>query len=57
MGHSRNAGGPQHEVEPMFRKFMRCVAAALCCLQAVSMAASDDPKELGAHLQGSEAIQ
>jgi hypothetical protein len=25
---------------------MRCVAAALCCLPAVSIAASDDPKEL-----------
>ena len=46
MGHSRNAGGPQHEVELMFRKFMRCVAAALCCLPAASNAASDDPKEL-----------
>ena len=30
----------------MIRKFMRCVAAALCCLPAVSLAASDDPKEL-----------
>jgi hypothetical protein len=30
----------------MIRKFMRCVAAALCCLPAVSIAASDDPKEL-----------
>jgi hypothetical protein len=30
----------------MFRKFMRCVAAALCCLPAASNAASDDPKEL-----------
>src|ERR1700738_5003480 len=29
----------------MSRKFMRCVAAALCCLPAVSSAASDDPKE------------
>src|ERR1700730_18263075 len=29
----------------MIRKFMRCVAAALCCLPAVSIAASDDPKE------------
>src|SRR5437764_6296092 len=46
MGHSRNAVGPQHEVELMFRKFMRCVAAALCCLPAASNAASDDPKEL-----------
>jgi hypothetical protein len=25
---------------------MRCVAAALCCLLTVSIAASDDPKEL-----------
>ena len=30
----------------MIRKFMRWVAAALCCLPAVSLAASDDPKEL-----------
>jgi len=30
----------------MIRKFMRCVAAALCCLPAVSIAASDNPKEL-----------
>jgi hypothetical protein len=30
----------------MIRKFMQCVAAALCCLPAVSIAASDDPKEL-----------
>src|SRR6266700_4679405 len=30
----------------MIRKFMRCVAAALCCLPAVSVAASDDPKGL-----------
>jgi hypothetical protein len=30
----------------MIRKFMRWVAAALCCLPAVSIAASDDPKEL-----------
>jgi hypothetical protein len=30
----------------MIRKFMRCVAAALCCLPAVSLGASDDPKEL-----------
>jgi hypothetical protein len=30
----------------MIGKFMRCVAAALCCLPAVSIAASDDPKEL-----------
>jgi hypothetical protein len=30
----------------MIRKFIRCVAAALCCLPAVSIAASDDPKEL-----------
>jgi hypothetical protein len=29
----------------MIRKFMRCMAAALCCLPAVSVAASDDPKE------------
>jgi hypothetical protein len=46
MGHSRIAVGPQHEVEVMIRKFMRCVAAALCCLPAASNAASDDPKEL-----------
>jgi hypothetical protein len=30
----------------MIRKFMRCMTAALCCLPAVSIAASDDPKEL-----------
>jgi hypothetical protein len=30
----------------MIRNFMRCVATALCCLPAVSIAASDDPKEL-----------
>src|SRR5262249_23419759 len=30
----------------MIRKFMQCVAAALCCLPAVSIAASDDPQEL-----------
>ena len=30
----------------MIRKFMRCVATALCCLPAVSIAASDDPQEL-----------
>src|SRR5215470_4599037 len=30
----------------MIRKFMRCVAAALCCLPAVSIAAGDHPKEL-----------
>jgi len=30
----------------MIRKFMRCVAAALCSLPAVSIAASGDPKEL-----------
>jgi len=30
----------------MIRKFMRWVAAALCCVPAVSLAASDDPKEL-----------
>jgi hypothetical protein len=30
----------------MIRKFMQCVMAALCCLPAVSIAASDDPKEL-----------
>jgi hypothetical protein len=30
----------------MIRKFMQCVAVALCCLPAVSIAASDDPKEL-----------
>src|SRR5258708_23132094 len=30
----------------MIRNFMRCVATALCCLPAVSLAASDDPKEL-----------
>jgi len=29
----------------MIRKFMRCVAAALCCVPAVSIAANDDPKE------------
>jgi hypothetical protein len=30
----------------MIRKFMRCVAAALCCLPVVAIAASDEPKEL-----------
>jgi hypothetical protein len=30
----------------MIRKFMQCVAAALCCLPAVSIAASGDPQEL-----------
>jgi hypothetical protein len=30
----------------MIPKFMQCVVAALCCLPAVSIAASDDPKEL-----------
>ena len=30
----------------MIRKFMHCVAAALCCLPVVAIAASDDPKEL-----------
>jgi hypothetical protein len=30
----------------MIRKFMRFVAAALCCLPTLSIAASDDPKEL-----------
>src|SRR5215475_1568434 len=30
----------------MIHRFIRCVAAALCCLPAVSMAANDDPKEL-----------
>ena len=30
----------------MIHKFIRCVAAALCCLPAVSIAANDDPKEL-----------
>jgi hypothetical protein len=30
----------------MIRRFMQCVVAALCCLPAVSIAASDDPKEL-----------
>ena len=30
----------------MIRKFMGCMAAALCCLPAVSIAGSDDPKEL-----------
>jgi len=30
----------------MIRKFMRCVATALCCLPTVSIAASDDSKEL-----------
>jgi hypothetical protein len=29
----------------MIRKFMRCVAAALCWLPVVALAASDDPKE------------
>src|SRR6266566_9716174 len=30
----------------MSRRFMQCVMAALCCLPVVSIAASDDPKEL-----------
>jgi hypothetical protein len=30
----------------MIREFIRCVGTALCCLPAVSIAASDDPKEL-----------
>jgi hypothetical protein len=30
----------------MIGKFMWCTAAALCCLPAISIAASDDPKEL-----------
>jgi hypothetical protein len=30
----------------MICEFVRCMAAALCCLPAVSVAASDDPKEL-----------
>jgi hypothetical protein len=30
----------------MIRKFIRCMTAVLCCLPAVSIAASDDPKEL-----------
>jgi hypothetical protein len=30
----------------MIRKFMRCITAALCCLPAVAIAASGDPKEL-----------
>jgi hypothetical protein len=30
----------------MIHKFIRCVAAALCCLPAVSIAANDDPQEL-----------
>jgi hypothetical protein len=30
----------------MIRKFMRCVAAALCCIPVVAIAAGDDPKEL-----------
>src|SRR5262245_61438470 len=30
----------------MIRKFTRCVAAALCCLPVVAIAASDNPKEL-----------
>src|SRR5712691_5025203 len=30
----------------MIYKFMRCLAAALCCLPAVSIAASEDPKDL-----------
>jgi hypothetical protein len=46
MGHSRIAVGPQHEVDVMICKFIRCMAAALCCLPAASNAASDDPKEL-----------
>ena len=30
----------------MIRKLMQCVAAALCCLPVVAIAASDDPQEL-----------
>ena len=30
----------------MMIKFMQCVAAALCCLPVVAIAANDDPQEL-----------
>jgi hypothetical protein len=30
----------------MIGKFMRCAAAALCCLPVIAIAASDDPQEL-----------
>jgi hypothetical protein len=30
----------------MIRKFMQCVAAALCCVPVVAIAASGEPKEL-----------
>ena len=30
----------------MIRKFMQCVAAVLCCLPVVAIAASNEPKEL-----------
>src|SRR5262245_44130786 len=30
----------------MIRKFIRCMTATLCCIPAISIAASDDPTEL-----------
>jgi hypothetical protein len=45
---SRRTLSFRHRRTPIIviRKLMRCVAAALWCLPAVSIAASDDPKEL-----------
>jgi len=40
----------------MVRKFMQCVAAALCCLPVVAIAASDDPKELERQLRSEPLI-
>jgi hypothetical protein len=36
----------QANADLMIRKFVRCVAVALCCLTSAAIAASDDPKEL-----------
>src|SRR6266481_6512720 len=44
--HSRISRRSSARSGVMIGKFMRCEAAALCCLPAVSIAASDDPKEL-----------
>ena len=46
MGHSRLSRRSSARSDIMIYKFMRCVAAALCCLPAASIAATDDPKEL-----------
>src|ERR1700755_2482516 len=44
----RRTSSSRHRRTPItsIRKFMRYVAAALCCLPAVSIAARDDPKDL-----------